>query len=339
MEKLFGIPMTSIMVVMLALLGICLLSVAFIAWRRPVIFKLGIRNIPRRKAQTTLIVVGLMLATLIISAALGTGDTLNRSVNSVALRLIGPLDELVLPASDDEGNASLGSIFTETMPESNVDLVRTAVAGSDKVDAVAGVLISQAPVLNLGQADPSSLTSMDSVMEVATASNPQIYIAGLNQETVEDIGGLKDEAGDPVDVSTLGADAIYISRDTADDLDLAAGDTIAFISGNTPYFATVRGIVPDTVLTGSINAGTGSMLMDLGRLQEITGKDGQISAIGVSNTGGTREGLTHSDEVTGLLRENLAADGLGVVPFKQDQVDQAELLASIFVTMFVVFGL
>ncbi|HEU0165475.1 MAG TPA: hypothetical protein VFQ54_10555, partial [Thermomicrobiales bacterium] len=81
MDKLFGIPMTSIMIVLVILLGLCLLWVAYIALRRPVIFKLGVRNIPRRKAQTSLIVVGLMLATLIITAALGTGDTLNHSVN------------------------------------------------------------------------------------------------------------------------------------------------------------------------------------------------------------------------------------------------------------------
>ncbi len=45
MEELFGIPMMNIMVVMLALLFACLAVIAFIAWRRPVIFKLGIRNI------------------------------------------------------------------------------------------------------------------------------------------------------------------------------------------------------------------------------------------------------------------------------------------------------
>ena len=69
MQELFGISMVNIMVVMLALLFACLAIIAFIAWRRPVIFKLGIRNIPRRKAQTVLIVVGLMLSTLIIAAA------------------------------------------------------------------------------------------------------------------------------------------------------------------------------------------------------------------------------------------------------------------------------
>src|SRR5680860_545876 len=95
MEQLFGIPMQTIMLVLLAMLGICLLSVAFIAWRRPVIFKMGMRNIPRRKAQTLLIIVGLMLATLIISASLGTGDSLNHSIRSDAIETLGPVDCLL----------------------------------------------------------------------------------------------------------------------------------------------------------------------------------------------------------------------------------------------------
>src|SRR5687768_4132108 len=57
MNDIFGIPMAGTMLVLLVILGLCLLRVAWIAWRRPVNFKLGMRNIPRRKAQTTLIVV------------------------------------------------------------------------------------------------------------------------------------------------------------------------------------------------------------------------------------------------------------------------------------------
>ena len=101
MEELFGIPMVDIMVVMLALLFACLAVIAFIAWRRPVIFKLGIRNIPRRKAQTVLIIVGLMLSTLIIAAAFGTGDTLNHSVTTVVYRQLGPVDEHPLVSARD----------------------------------------------------------------------------------------------------------------------------------------------------------------------------------------------------------------------------------------------
>src|SRR5918997_1095764 len=53
MDEVFGLPLAGLMVVLLGMLALCLLAVAWVAWRRPVIFNLGARNIPRRKAQTT----------------------------------------------------------------------------------------------------------------------------------------------------------------------------------------------------------------------------------------------------------------------------------------------
>ena len=52
MNSLFGIPMNSIMVVLLVLLGIALASVLLGALRNRVMFLVGLRNIPRRRAQT-----------------------------------------------------------------------------------------------------------------------------------------------------------------------------------------------------------------------------------------------------------------------------------------------
>src|ERR1035437_7543120 len=66
-----------------------------LAARNPVMFKMGLRNIPRRKAQTTLIVVGLMLSTVIITAAFGTGDTMTSSVTNEVYGILGPVDELI----------------------------------------------------------------------------------------------------------------------------------------------------------------------------------------------------------------------------------------------------
>src|SRR6266508_4540939 len=100
MNELFGISMSSIMIVLIVLLSLCLLSVAWVAWRRPVIFKLGVRNIPRRRAQTTLIVVGLMLSTLIMAAALGTGDTVDYSSTVEVYDNLGRVDELVIYSTD-----------------------------------------------------------------------------------------------------------------------------------------------------------------------------------------------------------------------------------------------
>ena len=61
--------MNLIAAVCVAATALILAAVAFIAWRNPVMFKMGLRNIPRRKAQTALIIVGLMLSTLIMSPA------------------------------------------------------------------------------------------------------------------------------------------------------------------------------------------------------------------------------------------------------------------------------
>jgi putative ABC transport system permease protein len=77
MNELFGISMTTIATIMLVLLAICLLFVLYIFIRRPIVFRIGMRNIPRRPAQTALIIIGLMLSTLIVTAALGVGDTLD----------------------------------------------------------------------------------------------------------------------------------------------------------------------------------------------------------------------------------------------------------------------
>src|SRR5687767_3651993 len=112
MDDIFGIPMAGIMTVLLAALALCLLSVAWVAWRRPVVFKMGVRNIPRRKAQTALIVVGLMLSTLIIAAAFGTGDTMDRSLSAGVYNLLGETDEVVVASQEVDADAA--AAFSQT---------------------------------------------------------------------------------------------------------------------------------------------------------------------------------------------------------------------------------
>ncbi|MGL4650977.1 MAG: hypothetical protein ACRC1H_16330, partial [Caldilineaceae bacterium] len=68
-----------------------------LAWRNPVLFKLGLRNIPRRPAQSILIVIGLTLSTVIIVASFATGDTLNFSVRQQAVAAYGEIDEIIAP--------------------------------------------------------------------------------------------------------------------------------------------------------------------------------------------------------------------------------------------------
>ncbi len=340
MQELFGISMASIMAVMLVLLFACLAVIAFIAWRRPVIFKLGIRNIPRRKAQTVLIVVGLMLSTLIIAAALGTGDTLNNSVSTAVYQQLGPVDEIVVASSDGDGEGEINSIITQTIPESSLQLVRDLVADRDDVDAVGGILIAPAPAINIDTNTPGDITSLNQITDIAVQSEPFVMVAGLDTESYEALGGVTDLDGNRVDFGAFSDADVLLSETGADKLDAQVGDNLVVAFNNAPVVLHVAAIAEDSVLTGSFSdQNAPAMAMQLAPLQQMSGKEGLLSGIGISNTGGTRDGIDHTDAVVDALEPELAANDLGINAIKQDLVEQAELIANIFVTFFIVFGL
>ncbi len=84
-------------VILLAVIGLILLSMIVLAIRNPVLMKLGLRNILRRPTQTVLIVVGLTLSTIIFITSLSLGDTLNYSVQRNAIDAYGEVDEIIAP--------------------------------------------------------------------------------------------------------------------------------------------------------------------------------------------------------------------------------------------------
>src|SRR5918911_1196248 len=75
MTKIFGIPAGGLTVVLAIVLALALAAVAALAVRNRVFFRLGVRNLKRRRGRTVLIVTGLMLGTTIISAALASGNS------------------------------------------------------------------------------------------------------------------------------------------------------------------------------------------------------------------------------------------------------------------------
>src|SRR3989337_360313 len=99
------------------------------------LFGIPLRNIPRRVAQTTLTVVGLMLSTLIISAAFTTGDTVDASITNQIFTLSGHMDELVLPRSqDDAGGGAIGS--DASIPAATAEQLEAAIAGDPNIDGI-----------------------------------------------------------------------------------------------------------------------------------------------------------------------------------------------------------
>ena len=92
MEKLFGIPIGQLLVILLAIFGAGMALMVLVALRNRVMFRLALRNAHRHRSQTTLIVLGLALATVLFSAAFTAGDTLSHSIRVLALRDLGEVD-------------------------------------------------------------------------------------------------------------------------------------------------------------------------------------------------------------------------------------------------------
>jgi putative ABC transport system permease protein len=313
------------MVVLVVLLGICLLTVGWIAWRRPVIFKLGVRNIPRRKAQTVLTIAGLMLSTLIISAAFGTGDTLNYSLTSDVYTNLGHVDELVVSSQGVEAkNVGTGA----AIPASAYDTVAQAAAGNANVDGVMPLLDVHVPASN----------------EASRQIEPDVVLVGLDPAHLDQFGGLQSTSGDAIDLASLPESNIVLSAKAADDLDANVGDTVQLYIQNQPHDFTVSAIAPDSYLTGvrrDLENGTElpGMVMALDRLQALSGQSDQITSVAISNTGGVRDSIEPTDAVISSLAPALGGQQLGINPIKQTQVDAATGSAQIFTGLFLVFGL
>jgi hypothetical protein len=79
MKEIFGIPVDTFLVILAVTLGTALGVLAVLAIRNRILLKLALRNVGRRRGRSALIVVGLMLGTTIIAAALRPA-TMNHTV-------------------------------------------------------------------------------------------------------------------------------------------------------------------------------------------------------------------------------------------------------------------
>lgn len=321
MDTIFGVSMNGAMVVLLVLLAVCLAAVAWVAWRRPVIFKLGIRNIPRRKTQTTLIVIGLMLSTLITSAALGTGDTIDHSVTATVYDVLGRVDEIVVYSQGPDGQFE--TALSTKIDASALTIVEDAVRDDPLVDGVMPVLFEVVPAVNLA----------------AGQSEPNVIIAGIDPARVEPFGGLISIDGSAIDLGVLPENAVVLSEETAEKLSAKTGDAITVYYGNQPFALTVAAVAKDSVLSGVLGSTSMGMAVPLDRLQAVTGQPDTFSLIFVANKGGVRGGVDHSDAVTATLKAALGGEQLGVDPIKQELLDDAETAGATFTTLFMLFGL
>src|ERR1700675_4802250 len=67
----------------------------FVLARKPVLRRLALRNLVRRPRETTLVILGSLLGTAIMTGSFVVGDTFTSSIRRGAFEQLGPIDEVV----------------------------------------------------------------------------------------------------------------------------------------------------------------------------------------------------------------------------------------------------
>ncbi len=337
MDNLFGLSMALLMQVLLGIFAVSLLSVAYIFLRNRVMFKMGLRNLPRRGLQTGLVVLGLMLATLIITASFVTGDTIDHSITKNAYDHWQRTD-LVVNIRGDQSEDAIGP--ANFVPEGAAEELNQAFADDADIEAFVPSLFAKAAATN----------------HRTLLSEPNINIVGMDTEAQTAIGGLALSNGDSFDLSTLRPSDALISERTAEALDMHVGDTLAIFIDGRGFESAVVGIVNDEQATGTVGNfdnlnRAGGIVVPLAVAQKWTGQQGLVNYISVALTGDVRgtvnenaivvadrvETFVNSPEGATIL--GMENQHIGVETVKKVDVEEAEATGNLFTTFFLVVGM
>src|SRR5205807_9904484 len=95
MTQLFGIPLDRLTTILVVITLIIIVGIVLLAIGNAIFFKIGVRNIFRRRTQMLLIVFALMLSTTLLSSVLATGDVITTAVQTVAVSNLGHVDDAI----------------------------------------------------------------------------------------------------------------------------------------------------------------------------------------------------------------------------------------------------
>ena len=267
MNELFGIPMDRLVVVLAVLRrrrsrsrrGTCRCGIGCSSSSVSA-------TSPRRRGRTALIIVGLMLGTTIIAAALTTGDTMSHTIRATSTKVLGETDEVISArgAAEDISGELGQATGTGYFDAQVVERIESALAPG-LTDGVTGAIIEEVAL----QAPATRQTE------------PTVILFAPDPARMKGFAAIRDVDGGNVSLSDLGPREIYLNDRAASDLRAESGDPVMIFVGETRVAVRVREVVHFD------GAGTAdaALLVPLDRAQTLLGKQGRIKHVLVSNRG------------------------------------------------------
>jgi ABC-type lipoprotein release transport system permease subunit len=314
MTQLFGLPSDILTTILLIVTLIIVGGVLLLALSNLLFFKIGVRNIPRRRTQMILIVFALMLSTTLLSSILAIGDVVNAAVQSVAIYNLGNVDETV-----EGGNGALG-FFDDWIYYRVSKLAKN----DPNIAAVGAAMIET----NLLVADENS-----------RQVRSKVTAFGIIPGSEQGFGGMQNDNGKGhFQIASLGLNEVYLNHTAALLLNAHPGDLIYLYSKRWPgqrFGFYVRAIVANGGLTGD----TPTILSQIQAFRNIEHRHDDITKVFISNRGGggvSGVGLTDSisEEVEGWIPRYVH-----VIQVKQQGVQDSQKVENIFSRVFDLFSL
>ena len=309
------------MLVLVGLAAAGALVAAVTAIRRPETRRLAVRSATRRPAETALVTLGALLGTAIITGSLIVGDTLRSSLEAGAFTQLGPVDETVTAPG-------IGSL-----PD-----LRQALTGLEDAREVDGVAFG--------------LRSSGTAAARVEGNDPAVQPDVLLLEVAFDAArGLGQEPGTTgfADAATPASGQVAISADLAEELAVAVGDQVTVFAYGASHRYEVDSVLPRVGLAGystGLSPRSFNIFLAPGTLGGLIAAAPQqqqasppIAMAFISNQGGVRAGVEHSDRVAGLVGERIATvPQAEVTPDKQQLLDTADDIGSQLSEIFLGIG-
>ncbi|MEW5747876.1 MAG: FtsX-like permease family protein [Candidatus Thermoplasmatota archaeon] len=302
--------------VQLAFLVAMVLAVTgLLAVRRRVFAKMAGRNIRRRKRYSAIVIVGLLIATAMISAALVVGDTMDYIIRGDVYESTGDVD-IVVALEDDAG---IYQFFNESVAYGLIDTLEDG--GLQAIDAVAPAIREVSTVV-----DPST-----------GEAEPSAYLFAYDPDNV--VNGLQRADGGAITRDMLVDGKAVANEDLAGSLDLAVGDTVAVYPKNAaPLVLEVSAIAADEGM-GSWRF-AGMLFVELEYAQgSIFHAPTMVNVVDVSCEGAREDGYLVTDAAIAELRAEIP-DGEEYTydDVKRAGVEQAESLSDMISQLFVLMS-
>ncbi len=314
MTQLFGIPLDLLTRILVIITAVIIVGTLLLALLNRIFFKIGVRNIPRRRAQMLLIVFALMLSTTLLTGVLATGDVITAGVQSIAVYNLGRVDETITG-----GHGPLG-----TFDDYVYKRVSRAAQNDPNIAAVSAALVEN----DLLVADTTSRQVRSKVTAL-----------GIIPGTEQGFGGMQDVSTKRVHtIAQLALNQVYLNQTAATLMNAHAGDTIYLYSQRWPgkrYALQVLAIVNDGGLVGQ----TPSILGQNRTFLQIEHYQDAISQVYIALRSNTDSNLVDiSDQVKNDLHHVIPGD-VHVNEVKEDGVKAAQLANDIFTKIFSLFTL